>query len=102
MSTCHSMDETFCQRCETMGCEKVLDQNTIRELEAELSEAKKVIEERGYAFQEAIQKALAERGRLREALADVLHHGMRYENGKIHEADIEKAKQALALGEKAT
>lgn len=33
-----------------------------------LSEARKVIEERGYAFQEAVQKALAERDRMRNGL----------------------------------
>lgn len=43
----------------------------ILELESKLAECEKVIEDRGYAFQEAINKALAERDRYRVALQNI-------------------------------
>ena len=41
----------------------------------------------------------AHAGELLEALKDVLHHGMVYENGQTHEADVEKAKKAIQSAE---
>lgn len=43
--------------------------------------------------------ALAEK--LAEAVKDILNHGLQYENGEVHQADPDRAKEALSEFEKA-
>ena len=43
-----------------------------------------------------IMDTLSALWRVARALEDVLNHGLEYENGQIHEANVEEAKASLA------